>query len=170
MQKTENEAAGVVRADKHMPPQCGLFYYEITVVSKGKDGYDKHPALRRMLTFSSQVGIGFCSPKSKLNLVPGWGEDSWAYHGDDGETYCSGRKDKYGPTFSSGDIIGCGVNFRDKTAFFTKNGRDLGVAFRSIDTSKKLYPVVGARKQGEHLRVNFGQEAFVFDIDNYMEV
>lgn len=34
----------------------------------------------------------------------------------------------------------------------------------------KLYPSVGVKKNNEHLRVNFGSEAFVFDIDSMMEV
>lgn len=34
---SESEAAAV-RADKPMPPQCGLFYYEVTIVSGGKEG------------------------------------------------------------------------------------------------------------------------------------
>lgn len=37
-QKTHDEAASV-RADCAMPRQCGIYYYEVTVVSKGKDGY-----------------------------------------------------------------------------------------------------------------------------------
>lgn len=106
-----------------------------------------------------------------LNKVPGWEQDSWGYHGDEGDSFCCGLKRPYGPQFNSQDIIGCGVNFRTKTAFFTKNGRDLGVAFRDINTGKrKLYPVVGFKKIGEHVRVNFGQDKFVFDIDHYMMV
>lgn len=38
-QKTSDEAASV-RADCPMPRQCGIYYYEVTVVSKGKDGYE----------------------------------------------------------------------------------------------------------------------------------
>jgi hypothetical protein len=37
-QKPHDEAASV-RADHPMPRQCGIYYYEVTVVSKGKDGY-----------------------------------------------------------------------------------------------------------------------------------
>lgn len=36
-QKTHDEAAAV-RADYPMPRQCGICYYEVTVISKGKDG------------------------------------------------------------------------------------------------------------------------------------
>jgi hypothetical protein len=36
-QKTNDEAAAV-RADFPMPRQCGIYYYETTVISKGRDG------------------------------------------------------------------------------------------------------------------------------------
>lgn len=40
-QKTHDEAAAV-RADFPMPRQCGIYYYEATVISKGKDGQVLH--------------------------------------------------------------------------------------------------------------------------------
>lgn len=36
--KHEHEAAAV-RADNPMPPQCGIYYFEITILSKPKEGY-----------------------------------------------------------------------------------------------------------------------------------
>ena len=33
----EHEAAAT-RADHPMPPQCGIYYYEVTIVAKGKEG------------------------------------------------------------------------------------------------------------------------------------
>lgn len=98
----------------------------------------------------------------------------------------------YGPTFSTGDTIGCGVNFRTGNAFFTKNGRCLGTfhseqlghmtialdmicanmtfsgqAFKEV--KGKLYPSIGMKKPGEHIRVNFGQTPFMFDINSLMK-
>ncbi|KAH0606781.1 uncharacterized protein H6S33_003615 [Morchella sextelata] len=152
-QKVSDNDAAAVRADQFMPPQCGIFYYEITVVSKGKEGL---------------IGVGFCTKKVPLNRLPGWEPESWGYHGDDGNSFCcQGTGKQYGPQFSTNDVIGCGVNFRTGTAFFTKNGLFLKTAFRDIK-STKLYPAVGMKRPGEHIRVNFGQERFVFDIDGYM--
>ena len=69
------------------------------------------------------IGIGFTSPKSSLEKLPGWEPESWGYHGDDGKSFCCQNTGKnYGPTFGASDVVGCGVNFVDKTAFFTKNG------------------------------------------------
>ena len=32
----------------------------------------------------------------------------------------------------------------------------------------KLYPTIGVKKAGEHIKVNFGQDDFVFDINKMM--
>lgn len=37
--KTHEHEAAAARADHPMPPQCGIYYYEVTMVSKGKEGY-----------------------------------------------------------------------------------------------------------------------------------
>lgn len=42
-----------------------------------------------------------------------------------------------------------------------------GIAFREV--KGKLYPSVGLKKTGEHVRVNFGQTPFMFDIDSVMK-
>jgi len=127
---------------------------------------------------SSHIGIGFCRSSFSLNKLPGWETESWGYHGDDGCLFsgqCAGKT--YGPTFSTGDIIGCCINFRKGIAFYTKNGVELDTAFRDLtfDTPGRtakgdFWPAVGFRKSGEHLRVNFGQKPFVFDIDAYIRV
>lgn len=36
--KSGHDEAAAVRADHPMPRQCGIYYYEVTIVSKGKDG------------------------------------------------------------------------------------------------------------------------------------
>ncbi|ORX45314.1 SPRY-domain-containing protein [Hesseltinella vesiculosa] len=149
------EHAGAVRANLPMPPQCGVYYFEMQIKSKGVDGY---------------IGIGFCGPKNDLRRLPGWDTFSYGYHGDDGHSFeGSGTGKTYGPRFSTGDVIGCGVNFADHTAFYTKNGLSLGVAFTDIDTSKPLYPCLGMRTSGEVVTINFGQSPFAFDIAHYVK-
>jgi hypothetical protein len=44
-----------------------------------------------------------------------------------------------------------------------------GTAFSNI-RSDRLYPAVGMKRPNEHLRVNFGQSEFVFDIDSLVEM
>ena len=63
-----------------------------------------------------------------INLViVGWDKHSYGYHGDDGHSFCSsGTGQPYGPTFTTGDVIGCCVNLIDNSCFYTKNGINLG--------------------------------------------
>ena len=70
------------------------------------------------------IGIGFSGSKASLERLPGWEPESWAYHGDDGKVFsCQHNTGKnYGPKFTTGDTVGCGVNFTNGTSFFTKNG------------------------------------------------
>ncbi|KAJ5326176.1 SPla/RYanodine receptor SPRY [Penicillium brevicompactum] len=151
--KHDHEAAAL-RADHPMPPQCGIYYFEVKIDSKPKEG---------------MIGIGFSSHKASVERLPGWEQESWAYHGDDGKSFfgeSQGQGRAYGPTFTVGDTVGCGVNFSTGSAFFTKNGIFLGNAFHEL-RNVKLYPSVGMKKLPPvHLKANFGQEPFVFDIDN----
>ncbi|SAM03725.1 hypothetical protein [Absidia glauca] len=152
--KTEAHAASV-RTNFPMRPQTGLFYYEVKILSKGDDGF---------------IGIGFCTKDNDLERLPGWDVGSFGYHGDDGHGFAgSGVGRSYGPSYTTGDIIGCGVNFAEASAFYTKNGTMVGTAFTSIDLTKIYYPVVGLRTPGEHVIANFGDEDFVFDISLYIK-
>ncbi|KAA8564967.1 hypothetical protein EYC84_010736 [Monilinia fructicola] len=141
-----------IRSDNPMPPQCGIYYFEVTILSRKRE--------------DSSIGIGFSTKQVPLSRLPGWEPDSWAYHGDDGHAYgCSNSGKIYGPSFNTDDTIGCGINFSTGSAFFTQNGDCLGTAFHNINGKGKLFPSIGMKKPGEHIRVNFGQSPFVFDID-----
>uniref|UniRef100_T1IZ84 Ran-binding protein 9 n=1 Tax=Strigamia maritima TaxID=126957 RepID=T1IZ84_STRMM len=150
--KTHKDAASV-RATHAIPAACGLYYFEVKIVSKGRDGY---------------MGIGLSVQGVNMNRLPGWDRNSYGYHGDDGNSFCSsGNGQPYGPTFTTGDVIGCGVNLIDNTCFYTKNGHNLGIAF--TDLPLNLYPTVGLQTPGEVVDANFGQAPFVFDIEDMMK-
>lgn len=51
----ENDAAAV-KADHPIPPQAGVYYFEVTIVSKGQLGF---------------IGLGFSSEKVALTRLPG---------------------------------------------------------------------------------------------------
>lgn len=141
-----------MRATHPIPAACGLYYFEVRIVSKGRDGY---------------MGIGLSAHGVNMNRLPGWDKHSYGYHGDDGHSFCSsGTGQPYGPTFTTGDVIGCGVNLVDNTCFYTKNGHHLGIAFRGLPPN--LYPTVGLQTPGEVVDANFGQQPFVFDIEDML--
>lgn len=148
--KLEHEAAAA-RTDHSISPQCGIYYYEVTIMSKTKDG---------------MIAVGVSGQKASLERLPGWETDSWAYHGDDGKAFGGESTGKnYGPTFSTNNVIGCGVNFSTGCIFFTKDGNFLGNAFRELK-DLKVFPSVGMKKHaGAHIAANFGQSPFVFNIN-----
>lgn len=101
----------------------------------------------------------------------------------------SGTGKPYGPTFTTGDVVGCCMNVYSRTAFYTKvqtyantiiytgihishahnnfkNGVALATAFTDVKQSG-MYPAVGCRTPGEIVNVNFGERKFRFDIELY---
>lgn len=53
---SDDSDVSAARANFPFRPQCGIFYYEVEIVSKGVDG---------------QIGIGFCWPTCSLDRLPG---------------------------------------------------------------------------------------------------
>lgn len=74
----------------------------------------------------------------------------------------------YGPTYSTGDVIGCGIDFSQHRAFYTKNGDLLGSVFENIGKDCEVYPSVGLRHQNESIRINLGHEPFLYDIEDHV--
>ena len=59
-------------------------------------------------------------------ILIGWKHDSWGYHSDNGKFYFHSDSEPYGPSFTTGDTIGCYLNFNNNIIFYTKNGVHLG--------------------------------------------
>ncbi|OBT66708.1 hypothetical protein VE03_03983 [Pseudogymnoascus sp. 23342-1-I1] len=150
------ESQATVRADFPMSPikeLNNIYYFEVTIEKNEKPGH---------------WCIGFCEEVTRLNLALGWGERSWAWHGDDGllfdedkDAELHGFSDAYGAS----DTIGCGVDFDNESAFYTRNGRVIGKAFSGI--RGKLYPAVSAKQsmRGAKLSTKFwtgSKDDFVF--------
>lgn len=53
--KSHNDAASV-RTTHPIPAACGLYYFEVKIISKGRDGY---------------MGIGLTAQNFKANRLPG---------------------------------------------------------------------------------------------------
>ncbi|CAG8634594.1 5115_t:CDS:2 [Racocetra persica] len=140
--------ASSIRANNPIPHRAGIYYFEIDLLNE--------PA-----------SIGVARKGFNLEGHSGWEFNSVGYHGDDGLIYCErGYGISYGPTFSTGDTIGCCLNYYDQIIFFTKNGINLGIASTSIFTGD-LYPIVGIQTRFSHVEINFGTRPFKFDIEFY---
>jgi hypothetical protein len=137
------------------------------------------------------VGVGFVDGQYNLAAMPGWLPESVGYHGDDGKKFLgNGTGQSYGPTWSEvslavarvkvsrllrsapptavcstipqGDTVGAALYAGRCEAFFTLNGKHLGIA--ALLPVDNMWPAVGARSPGAVLDVNLGQRPFVFDI------
>ena len=74
-------------------------------------------------------------------------------------------------TFTSFDVVGCGINFYTKEVFFTYNGILQRNKKRLVKANPlknveivKYYPTVGVQGIGCSFTMNFGKEEFMFDI------
>ncbi|KAF3926340.1 Ankyrin-2 [Arthrobotrys entomopaga] len=133
----------------NIPESSDLFYWEITI--QGKGGIDT--------LLGKIISLGFCGEYTPLNKYMGFASPSWGFHSDDGKIYANGGdySMRYGSGFGVGDIVGCGVILDRKVAFYTLNGRFLGIAFE--DASGQVYPAISINSHlvGIEISTNFGQ-------------
>jgi hypothetical protein len=166
---TELELKVQVRGDHPFPVNQQIAYFEITIYNEG---------------VNSMIGAGFCHEDSSCVGMPGWVEGAWAYHGDDGKLFLErGQGVRYGDTYGTGDVVGCGVDSEKNELFFTKNGEYLGkfkylryLYYLIVDTNfvitgsagsapkGRLFAVVGIGCQGAHLSINFGPSGFRYKL------
>lgn len=142
---------GVIQANRPAPVKRLTYYFELKVKNAGAKG---------------QIAIGFTNESFKMRRQPGWEQNSYGYHGDDGLLYRGqGKGEPFGPTFTTGDIVGGGINYASQEVFFTKNGVIVGTVYK--DVKGPLFPTIAVHSQNEEVTVNFGKETFLFDIKAY---
>lgn len=142
---------GVIQANKSAPKKRLVYYFEIHVKDAGVKG---------------QIAIGFTSENFKMRRQPGWEANSCGYHGDDGLLYRGhGKGEAFGPTYTSGDTVGAGINYAAQEFFFTKNGQVVGTVYK--DMKGLLFPTIAVHSQNEEVDVNFGQKPFTFDLKEF---
>jgi len=105
-----------------------------------------------------------------------WEANSCGYHGDDGLLYRGhGKGEAFGPTYTSGDVVGAGINYAAQEFFFTyttlpllssfkakllltchffpssfcasKNGQVVGSVYK--DMKGPLFPTIAVHSQNE---------------------
>nr|AAC47309.1 DEAD-box protein [Drosophila melanogaster] len=119
----------------------GKFYFEATVTDEGlcRVGWSTQQANLDLGT--CRMGFGFGGTGKKSN---------------------NRQFDDYGEAFGKADVIGCLLDLKNQEVSFTKNGQNLGVAFRSPDNLAKetFYPAV-VLKNAE-MQFNFGKTDFKY--------
>ena len=148
---------GSVRSSNPIPSTCSIHYFEMTVLNAGKKG---------------AIGIGLTRKGSRLNHMPGWSKETVGYHGDNGLVYLGTKLNErgieYGPIFGKGDVVGCGIDFDSNTVFFTRNGISFGIVELGFALQNKhWYPTIGLHSSREKVKINFGQQNFIFNISEY---
>jgi len=123
------------------------------------------------------VAVGVATKAFQFDSrMPGWDQQSYGYHGDDGGIFHSsgGMLKQFGPKYGPGDTVGCGIDYISKGIFYTLNGEFLGYAWERISDDilqKDLFPAVGIDTNSP-IHLNFGSadsEAFQFDLSNFIK-
>lgn len=141
---SDDRDAASIRTNRPIPKGCPVFYFEVEIVDKGRDGY---------------IGIGLSVKDVKLDRLPGWEPNSYGYHGDDGHVFNGrGTGRPYGPMYTTGDWVGVIYDRFERTITFTKKGFQLGPAFHNVPDTTPFYPTVGFRTPDEEIVVNFGDD------------
>ncbi|PQE32903.1 Ankyrin repeat-containing domain protein [Rutstroemia sp. NJR-2017a WRK4] len=122
---------GAARTDYPMLPlfKKKVFYFEIKINKATENGW---------------LVVGFCDDKVPLHRMLGWNVGSWGFHSDDGRVFEDGEQAwvgfPYSKPYTADEVIGCGVNFAENSAFYTRGGKVIGQAFKNI--RGKLYPAI----------------------------
>ncbi|KAG0266862.1 hypothetical protein BG011_000477 [Mortierella polycephala] len=156
--------AGCIRGPKVSPRDKNVFYFEVTILYM--------PA-----TVQGTISVGICGKDQEMTDIMGWKPNSYGYSGECGDflSISLNRSSLYarslsgkmkararGPSFRSGSVVGCGVDFASRELFFTLNGECLGQAFYELDVLD-CYPCVSVIDGGggvggplSHLREQTG--------------
>ena len=99
-------SVGSIKTSFPIPINAEFYYFEIEI----KDGGEK-----------SDIAIGLTQNDTSLNGMPGWKTSTIGYHGYNGKVYYEFHGNDYGSTFGTGDVVGCGIDLKNKTVYLTKN-------------------------------------------------
>ncbi|KAG4108614.1 hypothetical protein H8356DRAFT_1021633 [Neocallimastix lanati (nom. inval.)] len=151
-----NDESGWINilSSKPISNNMDLFYFEVKVNSS-------KPNKKYLYSWS----IGFSTSKVQLSRYPER-PYSWDYY-NTGNINKNNSLEKYGEPYVMDDIIGCGINFKNNLAFFTRNGKFLGDAVRNFLTDDlQLYINIGLFNYAK-IETNFGAKKFRFNIESY---
>ncbi|GES57670.1 hypothetical protein ATEIFO6365_0001095900 [Aspergillus terreus] len=149
VRRDQGESPAAILAD-HPVPSLSRFYFEVEILKRSSD----------------MLGIGFGHRDCDVNTMPGWRQNTWGYHADDGGFFhADGWRlvERSEWMYDTGDVIGCCIDLGQRKAFYTKNGLDIGPCFTAI--TGQVYPMI-ALGPGDWIVANFGQSTVPFHHSN----
>jgi SPRY domain len=96
-------------------------------------------------TPTAYLFIGVATREADVTTFLGGDKYGWGFIGDRALYHGRARTRAYGERFGSGDVIGVTLDFNRGTLSFSRNGRELGVAFAGM--RGELYPAVAFYNQ-----------------------
>ena len=121
-------------------------------------------------------------PRSHQHV--GWQPISYGFHSDDGHFFWhdgspgvpfGGQCAAFGPAWSTNDsnqpsTVGCGLDLDSGQIFFTLAGELMNddKELPQVERGEVYAAAVSLHERGDHGEINFGTQAFCFDIESYM--
>ena len=137
-----------------------VFYYEIELCEQ-----------HRVPWIDETIVIGYGSSYTSTNTNPGWKNNTFGYHLDDGTYQYNGNIiKKFGPQCKINDVFGAGIiylSLNNYRPFFTINGKIINTKIPDININQKISPMIGF-DHSHKVKFNFGKEEFKFTIKNYL--
>lgn len=134
---------GMAQANFHISKQ--RHYFEMEILSAGKEGW---------------CAIGLASTLYPLHRHPGWNKGSVGYHADNGQLYYEqGHGEPFGPTCTTGDTMGCGVQFPPES--------DSGSSFNSVAATSQLSDDSSSSSDEDDVQYDYDVTRDIDDLISY---
>lgn len=135
-----------------------IYYFEVTITDKKNIN---------MNWSNEAVSIGYGNKNTPFHSHVGWNNNSFGFHSDDGCFFFNNTKNsnKISEPWTK---AGAGIIFIDINKvkiFFTENGKLVYIMKEPVSIFDSYFPQVGYN-HSHSIKVNFGQEKFIFDIEN----
>ncbi|KAJ3448351.1 ran-binding protein 9/10 [Anaeramoeba flamelloides] len=133
-----------------IPQDQDLIYFEVKLLEMGE---------------KTTFGLGIVKVTHDLFGMPGWW-DSIGYHSDDGKLFFDdGKGLEYGPTYGVGQVIGLGIDIKEKYCFYVIDGEKLPIAGRGQSIfNGSFFPAFGWNQGSIKFQINMGKRPFVYDV------
>lgn len=115
--------------------------------SAGKAGWE----IRVTHSSTAYLFVGVATSEADLNTFLGGCSNGWGFIGEQALYHSRENVKGYGEAFTAGDFIGVSLDFHLGTLSFSRNGKQLGVAFDKI--CGELYPAVAFYNVGQELEI-----------------